>query len=356
VTLSIVDMKKTILIPTIGIAVVALVIGLWSYTRANDGATISICVKKSGLVYIIGGSFRREDCKKNESLLTWNIQGIQGPKGDKGDKGDLGSPSWDETRFASLEVRVEALESLIIPTPTPTLIPIAKCSASTTCGSSCSYGGVAYNTVLIGTQCWFKENLNVGTMIANLETPDDIAPSLNDPNTVQKWCYDNSSTYCTNEGGLYTWSEANALADSCNSTFCGVSTPSQGICPTGWHIPTDAEQYTLENYLTTPGQTCDATRNGNDCSDAGTKLIFGGSSGFDAIGAGNHETNGAGSFFDKREPSIHIWSSSEQPVIPSYAWHRTFIGGSGSPLVGRGSYIKAFGFSVRCLANTTNVE
>lgn len=232
----------------------------------------------------------------------------------------------------------------------------AECNASTVCGNTCSYGGVTYNTVLIGTQCWFKENLNAGTMIGNLETPDNTAPTLGDPDTVSKWCYGNSSTYCADEGGLYTWAEANALADSCNSTFCGVSTPSQGICPTGWHIPTDAEQYTLENYLTTPGQTCDATRNGNDCSDAGTKLILGGSSGFDAIGAGNHETNGVGSFFDKREPSIHIWSSSEQPVIPSYAWHRTFIGGSGSPLVGRGSYIKAFGFSVRCLANTTNTD
>ena len=35
-----------------------------------------------------------------------------------------------------------------------------ECSASTTCGNTCSYGGVTYNTVVIGTQCWFKENLN----------------------------------------------------------------------------------------------------------------------------------------------------------------------------------------------------
>src|SRR3989338_11429677 len=91
------------IIGIVGLAVVGLTVGLWSYSRASEGNTISICVKKSGLVYVIGTGFRREDCKKNESLLTWNTQGIQGPKGDtgiagpqgpqgeKGDRGDAGA-------------------------------------------------------------------------------------------------------------------------------------------------------------------------------------------------------------------------------------------------------------------------
>lgn len=191
-------------------------------------------------------------------------------------------------------------------------------------------------------------------MITNLETPDNTAPTLNDPNTVSKWCYDNSSAYCASEGGLYTWVEANALPNSCNLSSCGVSTPNQGICPAGWHIPTDAEQYTLENYLKLPGETCDPARSSDDnawgCSDAGDKLRSGGSSGFDALGAGRHATDGS---FDKREPSTNFWSSSEQllpQVVPSYAWNRAlYILGSGSE-VGRSNYLKAFGYSVRCLA------
>ena len=72
----------------VGITVIAITIfsGLWFYSRATDGA-ISICVQNNGAVRVIGDEFRRDDCKKNETLLTWNIQG---PKGDKGDKGDTG--------------------------------------------------------------------------------------------------------------------------------------------------------------------------------------------------------------------------------------------------------------------------
>ena len=84
-------MKKYIFSSAIGISVVALMIGLWSYSQAASEGTISICVGKNGLVYILGTGFRREDCRKNESLLTWNAQGVQGPKGDKGETGATGS-------------------------------------------------------------------------------------------------------------------------------------------------------------------------------------------------------------------------------------------------------------------------
>jgi len=232
----------------------------------------------------------------------------------------------------------------------------AECSLSRTCGKPCSYGGVLYNTVIIGTQCWFKENLNVGTMILNLEIPDNTAPTVNDPNTVSKWCYNDSAAYCNTEGGLYTWAETNALPNSYNYTSCSVPTLNQGICPKGWHVPSDGEFYTLENYLTTPGQTCDPTRGDWGCSGAGNKLILGGSSGFDAIGAGNHETNGDLSFFDKREPSIHFWSSSPCLNCSNYghSYNRALIFGA-NETVARSWTINAFGLSVRCLSDTAVV-
>jgi len=239
---------------------------------------------------------------------------------------------------------------------TDSIIP--ECSAATICGEPCSYGGITYNTVLIGTQCWFRENLNVGTMIGNFETPDNTAPTLNDPNSAQKWCFNDDPIYCVNEGGLYSWAEANGLPDSCNSillqTPCSVPNNNQGICPSGWHVPSDAELYTLENYLTNPGETCDPDRNGWDCIGAGTKLVLGGSSGFDAIGAGSHETSGENSQFDKREPSINFWSST--PLREGYVYGRSMIYlYTPGDMVIRGLGRGVHGASIRCLANSTSL-
>ncbi|MEI7813122.1 MAG: FISUMP domain-containing protein, partial [Ignavibacteria bacterium] len=99
-----------------------------------------------------------------------------------------------------------------------------------TCGTSTvTYSGKTYHTVQIGSQCWLKENLDVGTMVNG---------SRNQINngTTEKYCYDDKPSNCATYGGLYQWDEAMAY-----STTPG----SKGICPTGWHIPTDAEYQTL---------------------------------------------------------------------------------------------------------------
>jgi hypothetical protein len=73
-----------------------LVLGTWTYTQAVTNG-ISVCVLKNGTVHVIGPDFKRDDCKTNETLLTWNAQGpkgdqgIQGPVGPKGDTGSSGT-------------------------------------------------------------------------------------------------------------------------------------------------------------------------------------------------------------------------------------------------------------------------
>lgn len=92
------------------------------------------------------------------------------------------------------------------------------------------YGGQIYNTIQIYNQCWMKENLNIGTMIYAPEFPTN-----ND--TIEKYCFDNSSAVCDLVGGLYYWSEAMAYKNVSGA---------RGICPEGWHIPEDMDWKILE--------------------------------------------------------------------------------------------------------------
>jgi len=201
----------------------------------------------------------------------------------------------------------------------------SQCSAIPPCAglTSVSYSGQTYNLVTIGTQCWFSQNLNVGTKLAAGST----LPSNN--SLIEKWCYSNSDANCTTYGGLYTWAEANQLATTCNTNSCTPSSPSQGICPSGWHIPTDSELTTLVNYVG---------------ANPGTQLKSGGASGFNFLLAGTRSS--AGSFYDLSLLG-YLWSASEDTA--SQAWYRIVYSTDAS--VVRYNYIKTFGYSVRCIKN-----
>lgn len=95
------------------------------------------------------------------------------------------------------------------------------------------YEGQVYNTIQIFSQCWLQENLNVGTRI-NGEN------STSNNGIIEKYCYYNSEDSCSKYGGLYRWPEMmqyNSIQGS------------QGICPSGWHIPTDEEWKILEGSV-----------------------------------------------------------------------------------------------------------
>ncbi|MBI1934701.1 hypothetical protein HYS30_03480 [Candidatus Peregrinibacteria bacterium] len=147
---------------------------------------------------------------------------------------------------------------------------------------------------------------------------------------IEKYCYSDNTDNCTTYGGLYQWDQA-----MCGSTTAGAA----GICPSGWHIPTDSEQHTLDSYLATG--TCDATRSGWDCSPAGTSLKTGGASGFEGLLAGYRGTDGS---FADQSTSAYIWSSAESATL---AWSRDLH--SGFATVSRYANNQAYGFSVRCL-------
>lgn len=95
------------------------------------------------------------------------------------------------------------------------------------------YGAQWYHTIQIGGQCWMKENMNIGEMISGSQ-------SQTNNGTIEKYCYANQTTKCDALGGLYTWDELMQYSTE-NRT--------QGICPDGWHIPTDEEFKVLEGMV-----------------------------------------------------------------------------------------------------------
>ncbi|MBN2172994.1 MAG: T9SS type A sorting domain-containing protein [Bacteroidales bacterium] len=93
------------------------------------------------------------------------------------------------------------------------------------------YEGQIYNTIQIYSQCWFKENLNVGEMIPATQ-------SQTNNNIIEKYCPVDGEYYCNNfAGALYQWDEMMNYA---------YEPQGQGICPDGWHIPTDTDWKVLE--------------------------------------------------------------------------------------------------------------
>jgi uncharacterized protein (TIGR02145 family) len=201
--------------------------------------------------------------------------------------------------------------------------------------------GQSYATLQIGDQCWMAENLNIGTRING---------SSNQTNngTIEKYCYNDSEANCNVYGGLYQWNEMMGY-----TTTAGA----QGICPEGWHVPTDAEWTELTTYVSSqPEYLCNsntsyiakslaATTNWYTYSGTcvvGNNLSANNATGFTALPGGGRFTGG--SFYFERDLG-QWWSSSR--VDASNAWDRNL--GISYAYVGRYYKSKSFGYSVRCL-------
>jgi uncharacterized protein (TIGR02145 family) len=208
-------------------------------------------------------------------------------------------------------------------------------------GKSCgtiNYEGKTYETVVIGLQCWMKQNLNVGTRI------DGIAEQT-DNSIIEKYCTDNNEANCDTYGGFYQWGEM------MNWTTSSSSNPSgrQGICPVGWHIPSDPEWCQMETYL---DKSLDCNSTMWRGTDAGNKLkstsgwVYGGngnnSSGFTALPAGFLASDQT---FDILGWDGLFWSSTASSA--SSAWSRYLRYQYAQ--INRNEYPQVDGFSIRCI-------
>jgi uncharacterized protein (TIGR02145 family) len=189
--------------------------------------------------------------------------------------------------------------------------------------SSITYQGKVYHTAFIGGQCWLKENLDAGTMVNSSQAQADNA-------VMEKYCYQNQSINCSLKGGLYQWNELMNY-----TTAAGA----KGICPDGWHVPTDAEVKTMEIGL---GMTpADADLTGWRGTDQGTQLKPGGSTGLDALMGGIYNLG----FFSDLDVNGYFATSTES--ISTNSWIRLM--NVDNPKVSRYETLKQNAVSVRCL-------
>ncbi len=152
--------------------------------------------------------------------------------------------------------------------------------------------GQTYATVQIGTQVWMAENLNIGTQITGFNFPDDNG-------IIEKYCYGDNSSKCNGYGGLYTWDEM------MNYEYVEET---QGICPDGWHLPSDDDWIVLEDYLGMDAgvlYSIPAWRG----IDEGNMLKEGGATGFDALMAGYRDYYEEEFYFEN--VFCYFWTSTE---------------------------------------------
>ena len=215
--------------------------------------------------------------------------------------------------------------------------------------------GNVYNTVQIGSQCWMKENLRV-TKYAN----DTTIPLWNSTSSSTSYRYypDNDSSNVSAYGYLYNWT---AVMGSSNSSSTNPSA-AQGICPTGWHVPSDAEWTQLTDYVSSQNQyQCGSNItyiakalasstgwNGYTSTCAvGNMLSTNNTTDFSALPAGTY----LGSYISFGNYT-GFWSATQGD--DNRAYNRTLYYRYADIL--RDNTSKNYGFSVRCVRNDTNPQ
>jgi len=191
------------------------------------------------------------------------------------------------------------------------------------CGDSLIYAGKTYHSVLIGTQCWLKENLDVGTMITGYPSNDG---------TIEKYCYNNEPDSCTIYGGLYIWNEAMQYV---------TTEGAKGICPDGWHMPKEAEYQTL---ITNVNNDANALKREDQGSGIGKGTN---TSGFSALLAGNKVYSG-GPFQLLGESADFYAGKNGSCGWIQCAYSMKIVFDTSTIIFGEG-IMKGWGVSVRCI-------
>jgi len=207
-------------------------------------------------------------------------------------------------------------------------------TAEFSCGDPMNYHGYDYATVQIGDQCWFRENLRNEHYANGDAIPGDLSNSEWESTTEgAQAIYNNDASNLVDYGRLYNWY---AVDDA------------RGLCPTGWHVPTDGDFMTLEVELGLSEAEANSFgwRGSNQGYRMKSSIFWDGSNttGFSMLHGGLRNPNGE---FGFENNSGLVWSKS---ITANSGISRAF--GTGYDSINKDSDHKNRGFSVRCLKDT----
>ena len=216
--------------------------------------------------------------------------------------------------------------------------------------------GNVYHTVKIGTQTWMLENLRTtkyrnGTQISTTTPFDKVITA--EVNPSYQWAYNGSEDSVAVYGRLYTGYVVNKATDTNDAGY--------NIAPEGWHVPTNAEWTTLQNYLISNGYNYDNSIVNNYIAKSlssttlwtktttigaiGNNLTANNTSGFSAIPCGVRTDAGK---FNQIGNYAYWWTASKYPYSAGYAYYTSLFYNSNYL---NSSYYTAmsYGYSVRCI-------
>jgi len=242
----------------------------------------------------------------------------------------------NESRTVTINTKglVDTLSTAVVAdsgTSTPPSTCTGQVTITTVAGYTCNtaspyFDQCVYDLVEIGSQCWLKQNLNLGNIISGLS-----AYQTNN-SLLEKFCYNDNSSNCLTYGGLYEWNEAMQYV---------TTEGAQGICPTGWHIPSEAEWSTLASYLSANGYS---GVEGTALKSAASAWNGSNAVGFSALPAGDLTSSWV---YAGLSTNAYLRTSTLNGG--SAAWTRTLA--SASALISSQSDQLTVGYSVRCLRN-----
>jgi len=221
--------------------------------------------------------------------------------------------------------------------------------------------GNVYKTVKIGEQTWMAENLNYADSVATESLLE------------RSWCYDDESENCDKYGRLYTWAAAidsvKLATDKKKPLDCGYgkacSLPStvQGICPEGWHLPSEGEWYTLIDLVGGEDRAGMVLKSKSGWTENGDGSDAYGFSALPAGGYGGYFEEGSETYFWSSTPYHECRYEYDESVDDyvcifgddeyDYAYSIEFSsGGVSSDHAYASDRSKELGFSIRCIKDS----
>lgn len=191
-----------------------------------------------------------------------------------------------------------------------------------------SRDGRTYRTLTYKNQTWMAENIAIGATINSNE-------QLENNGIIEKYIYEDDEKNAA-KGGLYTWDEAMQYS---------IAAGSQGICPQGWHLPTDEEWHAFEKNIAYFEIFCDQDRRGEGCVGAGWRLLFSDEMDFHMDYIGTKTPAHYGAPFMYAGNYLRFWSSSEHDSLNAVRRGSE----KNRPTLDRDYYPKAWGYAVRCI-------